>query len=75
MYLPSCGHEKARSVVKVVLSGTCKSLEPSGPVAKPDLKVRALAPSVNSGPWHEGRARCANTSGQAVEANGPPARI
>jgi hypothetical protein len=50
--------------VKVVLSGTCKSLEPSDPVAKPDLKVRALAPSVNSGPWHEGRARCVNTSGQ-----------
>jgi hypothetical protein len=64
MYLPSFGHQKARSVVHLVLCGTCKSLEPSDSVVKPDLKVRALAPSVNSGPWHEGRARCVNTSGQ-----------
>jgi hypothetical protein len=67
MYLPSLmalRERKSRAVVHVVQERTCKSLEPSDSVVKPDLKVRALAPSVNSGPWHEGRARCVNTSGQ-----------
>ena len=59
MYLPSCGHAKARSVVKVVLANLMDALS------------RALARSANSGPLHEGRVRCANTKRPAVEDEAP----
>jgi ethanolamine utilization protein EutQ (cupin superfamily) len=62
MYLPSFGHAKARSVVKVVRQNL-KSARISG--RSPNrIEVRALAPRTNSEQLHEGRARCANTSGQ-----------
>ena len=52
MYLPSCGHEKARSVVSWFGENLMDALS------------RALARSANFEPLHEGRRRCANTSGQ-----------